>query len=386
MTPALTARQLNRATLARQHLLERVDKPAEDVIADLVGLQAQEPQDPYIGLWSRIAGFEPAELERLLLDRRVVRLTVQRGTVHAVTADDCLVLRPLAAPILAQQLRNHPVHGHVSEAADLDGVMAAAAEILAAPRSTRELRDALAERFPNHDAAALAFACRNLLAFVQVPPRGLWSRGGQVVGTTAEAWLGRPLAHQPSVDDVMRRYLAAFGPATVRDASTWSRYTGLAEVFERLRQELRTFRDEAGREHFDLPAAPRPDPDTPAPVRLLPQFDNVLLGHADRTRFVSDAGLSDIWMEQTGFLGNVLVDGAVSGMWRFDRPLRSVVGATVPATLTVTLLRRVPGGADDELAAEAQRFAHFVAPAAEHAVRVERAADGPSRVAATPRR
>jgi hypothetical protein len=370
----LTARQLNRATLARQHLLERVDKPAEAVIADLVGLQAQEPQDPYIGLWSRIAGFQPAELERLLLDRRVVRLTVQRGTVHTVTAEDCLVLRPLAAPILTQQLRNHRDHGHVCEAADLDDVMRVAAEILTTPRSTRELRDVLAERFPDRDASALAFACRNLLAFVQVPPRGLWSRGGQVVGTTAEAWLGRPLEQQPSVADVIRRYLAAFGPATVRDAATWSRYTGLAEVFERLRPELRTFRDEAGREHFDVPGAPRPDPGVGAPVRLLPQYDNVLLGHADRTRFVTDAGLSNIWMEQTGFLGSVLVDGVVAGMWRFDRPLSSVVDASVPATLTVRLLPSVPRPGEEDVAAEAQRFAHFVAADTDHAVRIERAA------------
>ena len=209
--------------------------PAYDMIQHLVGLQAQEPRDPYIGLWSRLVDFDVAELESLLLERRVVRLTVQRGTVHAVTADDCLVLRPLAQRVLSQQLDAHPEYGPQLRGVDLETVMSTAAEVLAEPRSTRQLRDELAARFPDHDAAALAFACRNLLPLIQVPPRGLWSRSGQVVGTTPRAWLGRDVDPTPSVDDVIVRYVAAFGPATVQDAATWSRYTGLREVFERLR-------------------------------------------------------------------------------------------------------------------------------------------------------
>jgi DNA glycosylase AlkZ-like len=371
MPDVLTLRQLNRATLARQMLLDRVQMPACDLVHHLAGLQAQEPQDPYIGLWSRITDFDTAELEGLLLDRKVVRLTVQRGTVHAVTADDCLVLRPLAMPILAQQLNNHRDHRGKFDGVDLDAVMAFAGEVLGeSPLNTRQLRAALAERFPEHDAAALTFACRNRLAFVQLPPRGLWSRGGQVVGTTAEAWLGRPLETEPSVAEVMRRYLAAFGPATVRDAATWSRYTGLREVFEQLGPELRTYRDDTGKEYFDVPDGPLPDPDAPAPVRLLPQYDNVLLSHADRTRIVGGFDYSNIWMERTGFLGSVLVDGKLAGMWRFDRPLRSVINATEPATLTFRT-RPLRAGEEDDVGAEAQRFLRFVSPGVDHNVRFE---------------
>ena len=365
----LTLRQLNRATLQRQLLLDRSSTPVLDVIRHLVGLQAQEPPDPYIGLWSRVQDFHPTELETLLLDRQVVRLVVQRGTVHAVTADDCLTLRPLAQPILTQQLYTHQDYRGSFDGVDLDNVMAHASDVLAeSPRTTRQLRDALADRFPQHNAAALAFACRNLLPFIQVPPRGLWSTPGQVVGTTAAAWLGRPLEPEPSVDDIIMRYVAAFGPATVRDAATWSRYTGLREVFDRLRPRLRTFRDEDGREYFDLPDAVRPDADTPAPVRILPQYDNVLLSHADRSRFTAGGDYSQIWMETTGFLGNVLVDGMLVGMWRFDQATRVVQSGTTPATLTFTT-RPLATQAITEVGAEAERFLRFVSPNGSHDIR-----------------
>lgn len=367
MTDILTRRQLNRATLARQMLLDRVDTSALDAIRFLVGLQAQEPPDPYIGLWSRLTAFDTAELEKLILDRDVVRLVVQRGTVHAVTADDCLLLRPLAQPILTQQLWSHSDYKGRYDGVDLDHVMEFARDVLAEPRTTRQLRQAIGEQFPEHDAAALAFACRNLLPFIQVPPRGLWATPGQVVGTTAEAWIGRPVEPNPSVDDVMMRYVAAFGPATVQDAATWSRYTGLREVFDRLRRRLRTFHDEDGREYFDVPDGPLPDEDTPAPVRFLPQFDNLLLSHADRSRFTAGGDYSEIWLNTTGFLGNVLVDGMLVGLWRFDQPTRAVQQGKKSGVLTITtrpLSRRDVTAVE----AEARRFIEFVSPGGRHDV------------------
>lgn len=367
----LTARQLSRATLHRQHLLERVAMPADDLIHHLVGMQAQNPRDPYVALWSRLVDFRPAELEQLLLDRRVVRLVVQRGTVHAVTDDDCLVLRPLAQPILTQQLFTHSQYKHSFDDIDLDAVMTVAAELLAEqPHNSRQLRQALAERFPAHDAGAMAFACRNLLAFVQVPPRGLWARGGEVVGTTAEAWLGRPLVTAPSVDEVMLRYLAAFGPASVQDATTWSRYTGLREVFERLRPQLRTYRDHAGHELFDVPERSIPESEMPAPVRFLPEYDNVLLAHADRRRFVDEDFGAAMPYERLGFLGSVLVDGSLVGGWRHGER-RQQTGRQASGPLNVYVVGPL-GRADTEaVEAEGRRLRDLVAPGSGDDVRVE---------------
>ena len=173
---------------------------------------------------------------------------------------------------------------------DLKPVLAAAREILGEqPRTNPQLRAALAERFPDLDAAALAFACRNRLALVQVPPRGVWGKSAAVTTTTAESWLGRPLVKQPSIDDLVLRYLAANGPASVADVASFSRLTGMREVVDRLAPKLRPFQDENGRELFDVPDAPRPDPDTKAPPRFLPEYDNALLSFADRSRFVDDA-------------------------------------------------------------------------------------------------
>ena len=254
-----------------------------------------------------------------------------RATIHLVTADDCLVLRPLMQPVLDGELARHREYAPALRGVDLEPVLAFARALLAErPRTGTELRAALAERFPGHDAAALAYACRNLLALVQVPPRGVWGRTAQVTSTTAESWLGRPLAAEPSIDDVVLRYLAAFGPATVADVAAWSRLTGMREVLDRLRRRLRAFRDERGRELLDLPDAPRPDPDTPAPPRFLPEYDNVLLSHADRSRFVAEAHRARLGAATGPIHGSVLHDGFVCGVWRLERDR-----ATGAATLVV---------------------------------------------------
>jgi hypothetical protein len=215
------------------------------------------------------------------------------------------------------------------------------------------LRAALAERFPGLDAAALAYACRNVLALVQVPPRGLWRRAGTVRSTTAQAWLGAPLAAAPSIDDLVRRYLAAFGPATVADVTTWCRLTGMREVVERLRPRLLTFRDARGRELFDVPEAPRPGPDTPAPVRFLPFYDNVLLSHADRSRVVADADRRRLG---TGRVvgGSVLVGGRLRARWATSRN-----PAGGPPELLVEHFDRLGPDARAELRAEGARFVRF---------------------------
>jgi hypothetical protein len=372
-------RALGRATLARQLLLEREARDLTATVDHLVGLQAQVPHNPYTALWSRLDPFDPEALSHLLAGRVLVRIVTLRGTLHLVTADDALRLRPLVQPVLDGELARHQTLAPLLVGVDLDAVMAVAKPLLdERPRTGPELRALMAERIPEHDPAALAFACRNRLALVQVPPRGLWGRGGQVTTTTAEAWLGRPLETEPSIDAAVLRYLAAFGPATVADVATWSRLTGFREVLERLRPQLRTFRDERGRELFDLPEAPRPDPDTPAPVRFLPEYDNVLLSHADRSRFVRPENQREVaaaFLERG--LGRILSDGQVRAVWRLDRE-----PGGGPEVLTVRTFDGVNGREAGAIEAEAGRLLAFLAPGAPAEVRVV-ASDGGANVTRT---
>lgn len=312
----LSDRALNRATLARQLLLARVDLDPLAAVERLVGLQAQEPPDPYLALWSRLDGFDPDEVGRLLEERTLVRIVVMRGTVHLVSAVDALVLRPLCQPVLDAELRRHQEFKDPLAALDLPAMMAVLRPqvVEAGPLSGAELRALVEAEFPDLDrlqARAVAWACRNLLDMVQAPPRGVWGRAGQVRTMPLDAWVGRPLDPAPSIDDVVLRYLAAFGPASVADVAAWSRLTSFREVLDRLAPRLRPFRSESGRELWDLPDAPRPDPDTPAPVRFLPEYDNVLLSHADRSRFDGRPGF-DI---PPPVKGTVLVDGVVRAVW-----------------------------------------------------------------------
>jgi winged helix DNA-binding protein len=306
----LDRRALNRAVLARQLLLERAAMPAAVAIEHLVGLQAQAPLAPYVGLWTRLEGFVPGELAELLRERRAVRTHAMRATIHLLTARDCLALRPLFADVVA---RNYVAAGVEPEA-----LAAAGWELLAAGPLTRTaLGRRLAERWPDRDPAALGAAACVLVPTVQTPPRGLWAQSGAAAWAALESWLGEPLpAEQPAPDALVLRYLGAFGPATVADVRTWSGLSGLRAVIERLRPRLRAFRDEHGRELLDLPDAPRPDPETPAPVRLLPEYDNLLLSHADRTR-VNDLGRPVPAPPGNGATsGNVLVDGFFRGRWQ----------------------------------------------------------------------
>ncbi|HEX2222550.1 MAG TPA: winged helix DNA-binding domain-containing protein, partial [Candidatus Limnocylindria bacterium] len=310
--PVLDRRALNRALLARQHLLRRASMPAERMTEHLVGMQAQNPLDPYVALWSRLERFDPQELSGLVERRRAVRLGLMRGTLHLVTDRDALALWPVMAPVMARSWASSQFRRGL-DGVDVDVVVGAGRALLeGAPRTTSELGRLLREHSLDRDAASLGYAVRFLLPIVQVPPRGLWGRSGQPTWTTLERWVGRPPDGDAAPDAALLRYLAAFGPANVADIRTWSWLTGLREVVERLRPRLVTFRDEVGRELFDLPDAPRPDPAMPAPTRFLPEYDNVLLSHADRSRILPDSALGRL----TGWVGSFLVDGFVAGQWR----------------------------------------------------------------------
>jgi Winged helix DNA-binding domain len=366
-TDVLTTRELNRATLARQLLLARSDVSAPRAVVHLVGLQAQVPLDPYTALWSRLERFAPEQLSEPMVERRVVRVTLMRATIHLVGAEDCLLLRPLMQPVLDAELARHRDHSPALEGVELEPVLSFARELLAErPRTGPELRAALAGHFPRHDPAALAYACRCRLALVQVPPRGVWGKTSQVTVTTAEAWLGRSLVVRPRPDDVVLRYFGAFGPAAVSDVTTWCRLTGMREVVERLRPRLRPFRDENGRELFDLPDAPRPDPDVPAPPRFLPEYDNVLLSHADRSRVAPDDVRAALGRAGGIGYGSVLHDGLACGVWRLEGDRQS--GSAI---LDVRLVTRKTKRAIAAIEAEGRRYLRFAASdAASREVRV----------------
>jgi hypothetical protein len=309
----LSPRALNRALLERQLLLRRHDLSATDALEHLVGLQAQNPNAPYVGLWSRLVDFEPDDLADLISARKVVRIALMRWTLHAVSARDCLTLRPVLQPVMERRMQ--ACFGRHLAGVDLEWLVGRGRELVEQePRSLGDVGQLLAAECPRPEPRVLAHALTALAPLVHVPPRGIWGRNGRAVQTTAQRWLGRPLERATDPDELILRYLAAFGPATVADIRTWSGLTGVRLAVDRLRPRLRTFRDEQGHELLDVPDGPLPDPGVPAPPRFLPDYDNAVLAHADRTRIVADPGRRRMAMPKT-----FLVDGFVGGTWRLIR-------------------------------------------------------------------
>jgi hypothetical protein len=348
---------LNRALLERQGLLRRQDGPAIDMIEHLVGMQAQEPDDPYVGLWTRLEGFRAAELSGLISDRRAVRASLMRATIHLVSANDFLRLRPVVQPVLERDVYPNPTYGRERLAGlDMKVLLEAGRGLLdEKPRTNAELRALLGARWPERDPPALAYAVRGLLPLVHIPPRGIWGESGPVALSTVEKWIGRGVEPDNEPDEIVLRYLRAFGPATVSDVRTWSRLTGLRAVVERLRPRLRTFRDEHSRELLDVPDAPLPDPDTSAPARFLPRFDNALLSHADRVRIVSDEYRKRIIAGGgMGSVGTFLVGGFVRGTWKTEQ-IRN------KATLVIESFEALPREHRDAVAEEGEHLLRFIA-------------------------
>ena len=352
----LDRRTLNRTLLARQHLLARVDRPVGATIEGLVGLQAQLPRDPYISLWSRLRGFDPTELEALLWERRAVRMTLMRTTLHLVTADDAPGLRAVLQGVCERGFRSSPFARRL-DGVDLDELLAVGAAIATQrPRTLSELGSLLGERWPGRERTAMAYAARHPVPLVQVTPRGLWARSGAARVTPLAAWLG--LLDEPVVppvappDEVVLRYLRAFGPASAADIRTWSWLSGLRPVIERLRPRLRTYRDEAGRELLDVEDGVFADGDGPAPVRFLGEYDNVFLSHADRSRVTGDLAWGTSFVRQ----GSFFVDGFLAGAWR---------SANLTSRATLSIDPRLPVAAvRDEVVAEGEALLRFLAPVA----------------------
>jgi len=321
MPEVLSRRTLNRTLLARQHLLERVSSTAADEIEHLVGMQAQAPLAPYVALWSRLEAFDPADLSGLLERREAVRAVgMLRTTIHLLTARDALALAPVVRPVWLAAFRNSPFRPNL-EGIDLDALAAAGRALLdKGPLRPIDLGRRLAERWPGRDPVSLTMGVRDLTPIVQVPPRGIW--GGSAAPTLAvlESWLGRPIDASDDPLPFVRRYLRAFGPSTTQDIATWSWLRGVRGMVDRLRPELRTYRDEDGRELLDLEDGVIVDESVPAPPRFLPEYDNLLLSHKDRRRILGRP-LSELPLPagNGARVGTFLVDGFVAGTWTFVR-------------------------------------------------------------------
>jgi hypothetical protein len=355
---AITKRQLNRALLARQMLLERQKATPLAAIERLVGMQAQIPRPPFGGLWTRLDNFERDDLLRLLREKKVLRATAMRATIHLLTASDYCLLRPALAEMLAggassvvgKRLAGSPTREELLDLGrDFFGNT---------PGPFEEFRSLLKRTYPTGDERAMAYAVRLGLPLAMLPSDVTWGFPANAGFCLAEKWLGRKIpVESPPPEKIALRYLAAFGPATPADAQTWSGMRAWRQVFERLRPSLVTFTDEKKRELFDLPDAPRPDEDTPAPIRFLPEYDNVLLGHADRARIISDQDRKRILTANLIVIGSFLVDGFVAGGWK-------VADKKKTAVLTLTAFTKLTKKTVSQLEEEGVAMVRFYFPEA----------------------
>ncbi|MFT3923775.1 MAG: winged helix DNA-binding domain-containing protein [Myxococcales bacterium] len=361
MLKVLSQRTLNRTFLERQGLLRPRKLRALAALEQLVGLQAQAPFDPYLALFNRLIGFDPNELAQLLLERRAVRLSLMRSTIHLVSADDCLTLRPVMQSVNERNFLVGSPYGKKLKGIDLPRLLRAGRALLEQqPLTTSELAVQLVEKFPEFDGESMAYALRNYLPLIQVTPRGVWGKSGRSACTTARAWLDRELAEESAPDATLLRYLRAFGPASVLDVQTWSGLTRLAPVLERLTPKLELFQDEQGRTLYDVPGVPLVDAETPAPPRFMPEFDNALLSHADRSRIIPPEPGGQGFLYRAAFL----LDGFVAGSWKLERTKRQ-------ARLLIAPYHAPTKRDRGALLKEAERVLTFYAPTAEHGIELQ---------------
>jgi hypothetical protein len=335
----VNARALGRATLARQMLLSRERVDVVDAVGRLGALQAQEARPPFIALWSRVEGFAASDLVDALADKTVVRGTLMRGTVHLARTEDFLRWQPVLAPVGVEGLRK--VVGGRLDGADIDAAVSDVRGLFEgkAELSADDVRDWIGEHRPSEDTRAVARIALYSLPLVRVPDGGRWGFTPKSRFTDAQHWLGRdPRANAPSL---IRAYLAAFGPATVRDAQQFLGGGDWQDAFDKL--ELERFG-----KYFDLPDAPRPDEDVEAPVRFLPDFDSLMLAHADRSRVIADTHRKELTTKNLRVRAVVLVDGMVAGFWK-------LAGKKVEVEPVRKLLKREQTAVDEE----ASRLAAF---------------------------
>ncbi len=353
----VTLRELNRATLARQLLLERDTMSVPKAIERLAGMQAQMPVPPFVGLWTRLKKFERDDLAALIEKRKVVRATMMRATLHLVTTDDYLNLRGAMQPVL--DAAQESIAKRRDDAVDFEAVLKEGRRFLKEqPRTFAEISKHFEALMPDSDIGAMRYTIRTKIPLVQVPTTTGWRYPSTPQFTLAEDYLDQKISLEPTENDfkqLAKRYLAAFGPATPTDMQTWSGLGGMKDVFESIRDELVTYRDPKKREVFDLPDMPLPEEDTPAPPRFLPEFDNLLLSHKDRTRVVADAYRKQVYLPGLRVAATILVDGVVQGAWKVEK-------AKGAATLNITPFEKWSKTVRDELADEGERLIRFIEP------------------------
>jgi hypothetical protein len=352
----LSTRALNRAALARQMLLAREAVPPLKAIERLAGLQAQVPKPPFVALWSRIEGSERAALRKVIERRQVVRATMMRGTLHLLSTKDFLRWRTAMQPVLTEGMRG------VTKSAEPLDVKRLVAEGRAffdeEPRPFEALRDHFEARFGSDDVRMKAYCVRMHLPLVMVPDDSQWSWPSDAAFAVAETYLGKKIDPADHTSDLVLRYLAAFGPATRADFQSWSGLGGAKAVFEQLRPKLVTFCDERKRELFDLPNAPRPDAETNAPVRFLPDYDSARLGWFDRKRIIADEHVPLVATKNLRVLATFLVDGFVAGTWNITRKKST-------ATLSIAAFAKLARNDRDALVEEGERLLRFAEEDAE---------------------
>jgi hypothetical protein len=352
--PVLSLRALNRALLARQMLLERAALPIPAVVERLVGLQSQAQAAPFIGLWTRITGFTHAALTERIDARSLVKTTLMRATLHLITTDDLVRLRGAIQPVLESASDSIRTKREVS--LDIPHILdLARAYINEAPRSFAEISAHFEALIPDTDIGSIRYTIRTHLPLVQVPTESYWRYPGNPKFTLAESWIQRSIPMENDFRGLALRYLAAFGPAGVTDLQTWSGLEKLKDAVEKLKPELMVYQDENGRELYDLPDTTLPDPETPAPIRFLPEYDNVLLSHSNRTRIIAEEHRKQVYLPGLRVASTILIDGFVAGVWKSDTK-KGV------ATLTITPFAAISPQTRTALEAEGESLLRLAEP------------------------
>lgn len=352
MPMTLSLRELNRTFLHRQWLLQRQDQPALSAVQQLVGLQSQIPNPPYIGLWSRLDRFERDSLTGLMEARLAVRVPAFRSTLHVMSAADYRVMQPVFLPALIKGMNSF--HGRNLQGLDLPALIKTVKPYLAqAPRTMGEIKDFLLRYEPERMGEALNYAVRTLLPLVQVPPGGTWGSGTMAKYALAEDWLGG-MGEPMSPLDLFKRYLSAAGPANVMDFQTWAGLTNLQKELAPYRDQFTLYQTTDGRELWDIPASDIIGGETPAPIRFVPEYDNLLISHQDRTRIIADVDKPKVFLSAARVASTVLIDGFVGAVWKIEKPTKTSIA------IAITPFAPLSADVRDEIIAEGEKLARWL--------------------------